>query len=306
MSARRISFVNCKGGVGKTTLTINLGASLVKNLGKKVLIVDLDAQSNSSIWLMGLDRWIYLDGTPDKSVSAFFKSGTLKGAIRESVIQAEDGLQKLPGLDIIPATYDLMDLDHHIPPTSALPFYQMFWYQIQPLFEDYDYIIFDCPPSVGRATQCAIYSSQEVYVPCTPDLLSNIGLRLLNERVSAFEQESHEHRHLVKGQGHRLAELRGIILNCYAGNVNASTAIHAMKQRIENLRSNSFVSDDASILPVRIRDAVIASKSAERSLPVVISAPSSPLAEDFEKLARWIDQHPVKGTRKNEPKKKTK
>jgi chromosome partitioning protein len=64
MPARRISFVNFKGGVGKTSLTVNIAACLAHELGQRVLLVDCDSQSNASIWLMGVPRWNILRSSP--------------------------------------------------------------------------------------------------------------------------------------------------------------------------------------------------------------------------------------------------
>jgi chromosome partitioning protein len=292
MLERRIAFVNCKGGVGKTTLTVNVGAALVKHLKRKVLVVDLDAQSNASIWLMGLEHWQLLDGMLDQTSCAFFKNGMLTQAIRSSVIRDENGFQLLPGLDLIPAVYDLLDLDFFETSQRAFDFYQMFWFQIQPLIQNYDYVLFDCPPSLGRATQCGIYASKEIYVPCTPDLLSGVGLRLLHEKLCEFADRSKELRQLAKPTGQRMAKIRGVVLNFFTAQVNNLSAVHAIEERIKNLSRKTLVDKDARILPPRVRSAVAADRAAERALPVVMSAPNSPLAEDFEKLARWIDQNP--------------
>jgi cellulose biosynthesis protein BcsQ len=82
------------------------------------------------------------------------------------------------------------------------------------------------------------------------------------------------------------------VLNYFSERVNSSTAVHAMKERLEDLRGKANVAKTAQILPARIREAVATDRSAERGLPVVLSDPSSGIAEDFEKLARWLDQHP--------------
>jgi chromosome partitioning protein len=292
MSARRIAFVNCKGGVGKTTLTVNVGAALVKHLKRKVLIVDLDAQSNASIWLMGLEHWQPLEGMLDQTICAFFKNGMLEQAIRKSVLRDESGIQLLPNLDLIPAVYDLLDLDFFESSQKAFDFYQMFWFQIQAMIEKYDYILFDCPPSLGRATQCGIYASKEIYVPCTPDLLSGVGLRLLHQKLCEFADRSKELREVAKKTGQRMAKIRGVILNYYSSQVNTLSAVHAIEERIKNLSKKTLVDAAARVLPPRVRTAVAADRAAERALPVILSAPTSPLAEDFEKLARWIDQNP--------------
>jgi len=73
--ARKISFINYKGGVGKTSLIVNTAAALAK-MGKRVLLFDLDTQSNASIWLLKLDRWNKINATGDGSTRARATSRT--------------------------------------------------------------------------------------------------------------------------------------------------------------------------------------------------------------------------------------
>ncbi len=114
MPARKISFLNCKGGVGKTSLAVNVAAALAKEEKQNVLLVDLDAQCNASIWLMGIPRWLPLDGMLNRTVCAFFKTKCfLSGAVHKSVLEIGNPTRKaLPRLDLIPAVYELLDLDH--------------------------------------------------------------------------------------------------------------------------------------------------------------------------------------------------
>ncbi|MGA1368773.1 MAG: ParA family protein [Blastocatellia bacterium] len=75
MAARRISFVNLKGGVGKTSLSVNIAACLAYHFGQKVLLIDFDAQSNASIWLMGVERWNLINSVRGRSVYGAFLPG---------------------------------------------------------------------------------------------------------------------------------------------------------------------------------------------------------------------------------------
>ena len=74
---RKLSFINYKGGVGKTSLVVNLAASLAE-AGQRVLLVDLDAQSNSSIWLMRLDRWNPLNTSDTGHIYSIFEPGVCR------------------------------------------------------------------------------------------------------------------------------------------------------------------------------------------------------------------------------------
>ena len=82
--ARKISFINYKGGVGKTSLIVNTAAALAK-LGKRVLLCDFDTQSNASIWLLRLDRWNKINAAGDGAVYSIFDPG--KAKVRDLVIK---------------------------------------------------------------------------------------------------------------------------------------------------------------------------------------------------------------------------
>lgn len=171
--ARRIAFINYKGGVGKTSCIVNIAANLA-NSGQRVLLVDLDAQSNSSIWLMRIERWNQLNMTGRGSVYSVFSPGeeTLGDVVVKDVVEDNMGNQVLPGLDIIPTTFSLIDLEHEFDPAGGDPVYVRFWRQLQAIESDYDYVLFDCPPNVLRASQCGLFCANEIIVPANPDALS--------------------------------------------------------------------------------------------------------------------------------------
>ena len=181
MPARRISFVNFKGGVGKTSLAVNVAACLAHDLGQKVLLVDCDSQSNASIWLMGVERWDFINSKRGKSLYGAFLPNLPPVAtnIVPSVVTGALGIRLIPTLDLLPATYELMDLEQEYEANEGEPFYYLFYEHMRSLFLQYDYIIFDCPPNMFRASKCAIFASEEIYVPCHQDTLSLIGLSLL-------------------------------------------------------------------------------------------------------------------------------
>ena len=107
-----ICFINCKSGVSKASLVVNAVASLAQT-DKRVLLVDLDTQSNSSIWLMRLDRWNNLNVDRCGSVYSLFEPGEqrLKDIIVKDVICDQGDYPVIPGLDVAPTMFNLVDLE---------------------------------------------------------------------------------------------------------------------------------------------------------------------------------------------------
>ena len=110
--ARKISFINYKGGVGKTSLIVNTAAALAKQ-GHRVLLFDFDTQSNASIWLLKLDRWNKINSTGVGAVYSIFDPGKvqLKDIIVKDVVEGKDGEKLLPNLDLVATTFNLVDLE---------------------------------------------------------------------------------------------------------------------------------------------------------------------------------------------------
>lgn len=95
--ARKISFINYKGGVGKTSLIVNTAAALAKT-GKRVLLCDFDTQSNASIWLLKLERWNKINGANEGSVYSIFEPGTaqVKDLVIKDVVEGKLGRNCCP------------------------------------------------------------------------------------------------------------------------------------------------------------------------------------------------------------------
>src|SRR5262245_49504552 len=201
MPARRISFVNFKGGVGKTSLAVNVSACLAYDLGQRVLLVDCDTQSNASIWLMGVERWNVINSAPGRSIYGMFLPNLppVVNNVIPSVVRDGQGMHLIPNLDLLPATYELMDLEEEYQDSHGDPFYYRFHEHLRSLFNHYDYILFDCPPNLFRATKCAIIANQEIYVPCNPDKLIEIVLALLVRNIERVHRQTVLHQHLITG-----------------------------------------------------------------------------------------------------------
>ncbi len=152
--ANIISLVNQKGGVGKTTTSINLAASLGK-MGKKTLIIDLDPQGNASTGL-GIDK-----GSVTKSI---YEVLTNRCEVKDAIIKT-----KFTKLHIIPATINLAGLDVELVQMEyENPQFKKNT-QLKTILESidasFDYIIIDCPPSLGLNTMNALVASNSVLIP---------------------------------------------------------------------------------------------------------------------------------------------
>src|SRR5690242_17696151 len=130
--ARKISFINYKGGVGKTSLIVNTAASLVK-LGKRVLLCDFDTQSNASIWLLKLDRWNKINADGEGAVYSIFDPGKakVKDLVIKDAVEGKGGEKLLPGLDLVPTTFNLVDLENEFNGDPKSPPFLLFYEQLK-------------------------------------------------------------------------------------------------------------------------------------------------------------------------------
>jgi len=160
-----ISISNHKGGVGKTTSAINIGAGLVK-LKKKVLLIDLDPQANLSQSL----------GLINEPINIY---GALKG---EYYLQP---IEVLKGLDIIPSTLDLSGAEVELSSEPGREF--ILKELIDPLRASYDFIIVDSPPSLGLLTINSFTASDEILIPLQAQFLALQGLTKLIEVIDKIK-----------------------------------------------------------------------------------------------------------------------
>lgn len=170
-----ISLVNQKGGVGKTTTSINLSASIAV-LGKKVLLVDLDPQGNTTTG-MGINKGELQYSVYDVII------GTCE--IKEAILKT-----KYKRLDVLPATVNLAGLDMELMERSHRdPEFKkgsQFKEKIDTIRDEYDYIIIDCPPSLGLITTNALTATDSVIIPVQCEFYALEGImQLLNSIMMA-------------------------------------------------------------------------------------------------------------------------
>ena len=156
-----ISLLNHKGGVGKTTSSIGIGAGLVE-LGKKVLLMDLDPQANLTLSL----------GVPRVKIS-IYEALRGQGELEPYTVKE--------GLDVVPSTLDLSGAEMELINEAGREY--ILQEILEPLQEEYDYIIIDCPPSLGLLTLNSLTSSDFVIIPLQTEFLALQGLTRIKQVV---------------------------------------------------------------------------------------------------------------------------
>ncbi len=295
--ARKISFINYKGGVGKTSLIVNTAAALAK-LGKRVLLFDFDTQSNASIWLLKLDRWNKINASGEGAIYSIFDPGKaqVKDLVIRDAVEGKSGEKLLPGLDLVPTTFNLVDLENEYNGDPKRPPYLVFQEQLAAIEANYDFILFDCPPNILRASQCGIFSSNEIYVPANPDALSLIGFTLLVEKLQKFHQLSASFRRAGMGAP---AQVHGIVFNSIKTGVDIEVPKMRMQLRLNQFKTAKRAAPTAKIFDTQIRDAMVVRRAVALGLPVaLVSAEAADPAssgdnvvQDYRKLAGELVQH---------------
>lgn len=165
-----ISIFNQKGGVGKTTTTINLSYALAEH-GKKVLIMDLDPQANASLC------------TALKNMNV-----NLTSVLNDTQYSLKDALYTVGKVDVIPSVLELADIEVLLGNEYGREFFIKNLIEEVNLNNEYDYIIIDCSPNLGLLNINALTASDRIIVPIFPDTLSTEGLNSLSKIVSKLKE----------------------------------------------------------------------------------------------------------------------
>ena len=230
-----ISFINYKGGVGKTTTTYHIGCSLAYHHGKKVLMVDIDPQTNLTFLAVEYEDWERFkrsNGTIATLYSRFQQRLPLQ--TRRYVWQDRVGhghATKIYNLDLLPCDLELLgeDLGGAIPSVPLQGGNNPFkviqsqaqnslreWLFLKETLSEvqgsYDYILIDCPPNLYMMTQNALVASNWYVVTTIPEYLSRIGMEILDRKVHQIRERISQIATLAGIPGVDVAELGGIVL----------------------------------------------------------------------------------------------
>lgn len=240
--AKVIAIVNHKGGVGKTTTTANLGAALARS-GACVLCIDIDSQQNLTSSLMN-----------EEEVSMSITDSLGNGAALP-IIEVSERLHLCPSdLDLAGVEIDLINRERKVLKTL-----------LSPIMPQYDYILIDCPPSLGALTVNALVAADEIYLPLTGEALPLRGI----------------------------VSLENIVLK--AQRINPALSISGVIiQRFNNRRINNAVLDAIRakygdrLFNTKVRECIALAEAPAAHCSIFDYDPDSNGAKDYTALAREV------------------
>ncbi len=254
--ARVISMANQKGGVGKTTSTLNLGAALLER-GFSVLLVDLDPQGSLTTSL----------GEDPEEIEQ-----TLYSALLASIEEREFSLSEVTyvldnGLEFVPANIELSAAELDL--SKATMGEMVLRDVLEGVEEDYDFILIDCPPNLGLLTVNALSASDEVIIPLQADYLALKGVNLLMRTISTVKRKINPSLKIA-GVMLTMADLRTL---------HAREVVAAARSALEG---QVHVFEPVIRMNVRMKEASVASES------ILTYASGSNVARAYRQLAEIL------------------
>lgn len=249
--ARIISMVNQKGGVGKTTSTINLGSALA-SYGRKILLVDFDPQGALSVGL---------------GIPVYQLEKTLRNVIVGEQLPARDVLiqTKVKNLDLLPSNIELSAAELEL--VSEVGREHVLASALKPLINEYDFIIIDCQPSLGLLTVNALAASEGCIVPLETEYFALRGLALLTQTIEK-----------IKGRINPNLKIIGILPTMYD-----PRTVHGREvlERVEEAFGDK-------VFETVIARTVKFPETTAAGAPITEYAPSSLAAKAYKRLAREV------------------
>lgn len=171
---KRIAITNQKGGVGKTTLTINIAGALSR-VGRKVLVVDLDPQGHAT-------EGLGLQGEYEKEPPSLYDvlvNLEGKASINDLIVNHEE-------FDVVPSNIDMFNTEPEL--TTSMRSRERLSMALDSLDENYEYVLVDCPPSLGNLTDNAVLACKNVLIPAQAEGTSIRALEILFDQIDTLEE----------------------------------------------------------------------------------------------------------------------
>jgi chromosome partitioning protein len=195
--AHVVACINLKGGVGKTHTTVALAEFSSAVFRKKVLVIDLDPQTNATIMLIDEEKWKELN-KQGHTLARLFQDAVepekaqfdLKKTLQRNVSNVRD----VRSVDLLPSSIDLIDVQDRLASVPSGKFYatnpiDLLRRQVRDILDDYDLVLIDCPPNLGIVTLNGLRIASGYIIPTIPDILSTYGIPQIVTRVREFSQQ---------------------------------------------------------------------------------------------------------------------
>jgi chromosome partitioning protein len=284
LAGRVIAFVNFKGGVGKTANVVNIGACLAKYHGKKVLIVDLDAQCNSSLWLMKPEELEKHNKDLNRCVYQIFRDKIVGSSVFDFARAVVRGVPRreytlIANLDLLPSAVEMAKIEDQIHQIKSVSAFTVFYQALKPYFDGYDYVFLDCPPNLYTVSKNALFAAEYCVVPYIPDYLSLSGFGILADMIEDFYTR-------------RRPQISAFIINHFARQRNVfETGVNEFEIMVNRLKANGKIHPKAQCLHPYIRFNVHVAESTNEHLPVILHKEDSIGAMDYADLTQNFIHH---------------
>jgi chromosome partitioning protein len=262
---RIIALMNQKGGVGKTTTTVNLGAALAE-MGKKVCLIDLDPQAHLTI-NYGLE--------PRPDICSIYNVVVDEKPIADAMYRFSDNVS------IVPSSIDLAAAEIEL--VTVLGREMLLKKRIEVAALDFDFMLLDCPPSLGILTINALAAADEVLIPMQPHFLALQGVGKLLETVA-----------LVSRRMNPRLKVTGVVLTLYDAQARLSTeVVNDLQTFLDAAKGKNQPWSAATIFKSRIRRNIKLAESPSFGQTIFAYEPSSNGAADYRALARELQGETV-------------
>lgn len=265
--AKVVSFINFKGGVGKTTLCVETAASLAGRFNAKVLLIDLDPQTNATLSLMYEKEWE--SHAANKGTMRDFFSACYDGTPFDlTSIRYEYTKHPLgKNLHLLPSHLELFGMDLQLATKFGHQNIQAKVFlrnALKQLSSQYDFILIDCPPNIYLATQNGLFASENYLVVALPEYLSTLGLAHIQKSITGIFDQSNELLKNLSGHSIGAPSLTGIIFNRVRyearGTSNEEAIMSLIRQKYNDTVFTHWVSQ-STLIPER----------AEQKVPIALS-----------------------------------
>lgn len=198
MQATVICTINLKGGVGKTTTTVAMGELLAQAFRKRVLMIDLDPQTNATTMLIGEEKWEKLNRN-GYTLARLFQDALCEDPtehhfnLEKTLQHGVSNVRDVQNLDLIPSSLDLIDVQDRLASMPSGRFYtnsptEVLRRAVKPVLDNYDYVLIDCPPNLGLITLNGLRIADGYIIPTIPDVLSTYGIPQIVSRIRGFAE----------------------------------------------------------------------------------------------------------------------